>query len=438
MDRLENLCVYTGVLAAGAVVAWLYELSLLLAAGFCICACCAVNRIRKYMREDQIQEDIYHQVAAYLEQLLCSYRRLEHAGKALEDCRVIFQNDSRMGGALADAAHILRTGEGVPDGRILEAAFVKIERAFDSRRLGIVHRFICNAERTGGDTGRGADILLEDLELWKNRTKLYQSKKRFIKIECGVATLLSMFLCYVSKLLTPKELGFRISDGMMYQISTIVVLVLLLYIVSCIFKKLSGNWLDEKEKVNEKQQKKYLKLYQILEKGDSVTGITKHMAKRILGRYVREEFPYWLLLVTLYLQTESSYQAFRYSMCETTGIFRSELQRLTEEIYDSPRDLQPYLNFFAVLNIPEIKTGMKILYSVNSNGYEESGKQLGFLISQNSRLMDKNEVFRHGNKMAGMSMLKQLPMLISCLKLLLDLIQLLAMTMGSFQNMDIA
>lgn len=436
MDRLENLCVHTGVLVAGTAVAWLYGIHPLLAAGVCICACFTVKRIRKYVQEDQKQEDIYNQVTSYLEQLLCSYRRLGHAGKALEDCRVIFQDDSRMGRALADAGHILRTGEGVPDGRILETAFVKIERAFDSRRLGIVHRFICNAERTGGDTGRGADILLEDLELWKNRTKLYQSKKRFIKIECGIATLLSMFLCYVSKLLTPEELGFRISDGMLYQISTMVVLLLFLYIVSRIFKKLSGNWLDGKGKINEKQQKRYLKLYEMLRKRDSVTGFSKHLAKRILGRYVREEFPYWLLLVTLYLQTESSYQAFRYSMCETAGIFRSELQRLTEEIYDSPRDLQPYLNFFAVLNIPEIKTGMKILYSVNSNGYEESRKQLDFLISQNSRLMDKNEVFRQGNKMAGMSMLKQLPMLISCLKLLIDLIHLLAMTMGSFQNMN--
>lgn len=438
MKKIEQWYVYLGVVAAGAAVAWVYGLRPLFAVGFCACACHTAGTIKKYMRKDKLQEDIYNQVTAYIEQLLCSYRRLGHAGKALEDCNVIFQKDSQMGRAVMDARHILRTGEGVPDGRILEAAFSTIEQKFDSRRLGIVHRYICNGERTGGDISHGADILLEDMELWKNRTKLYQSKKRFIKIECGVATMLSMFLCYVSRLLTPKELGFCLTDSMVYQISTVVVLILFLYIAAYIHKKLSGNWLDGKGKVNKKQQDKQIRLYAVLEKNSSVSALSVYMAKKVLRRYVREEFPYWLLLVALYLQTESSYQALKYSMCETTGIFRRELQHLTEEIYDSPRDLEPYLNFFAVLNLPEIKTGMKILYSVHTNGYEESRKQLDFLVSQNNRLMDKNEGFRYGNRMAGMSMLKQLPMIISCMKLLVDLIHLLTMTMVNFQTMNFA
>ncbi len=80
---------------------------------------------------------------------------------------------------------------------------------------------------------------------------------------------------------------------------------------------------------------------------------------------------------------------------------------------------------------------MKILYSVNANGYEDSMKQLDFLVAQNNRLMDKNESYRYSNMMAGMSMLKQLPMVAACLKLLIDLVNLLAITMGSFQNIGL-
>ena len=141
------------------------------------------------------------------------------------------------------------------------------------------------------------------------------------------------------------------------------------------------------------------------------------------------------MIVTLYLQTESSYQALKKSMAQTGGIFRQEIQTLTEKIYDSPRDLQPYLEFFGKLELPEIQTGMKILYSVSTNGYEDSRRQLDFLVAQNNRLMDRSEVFVQNNKMAGMGLLKQLPMVLSSVKLLLDLIHLLTMTMGRFQNL---
>lgn len=425
-----------------AVIVWVYKLWLVFIIPLCAGAWYSVRQIRNCLKIERENEKRYHEVTTYLEQLLCSYRRLGHAGKALEDCSTIFENGTEMKKALEQALHILLTGEGVTDGMILEKAFGGMEQIFNSRRMQIVHRFICHVERTGGECSHAVDILLEDLELWRNRTKLYQNKKRFIRLECGIATGLAVVLCYVSRLLTPGELGFHISDSTVYQVSTVVVLMLLFYLVSCIYRKLSGNWLDEKRGQDEKERQRMERLYGIVsgeaqfdirDRGKRPSLLSRHMAKKLVGTYVKNEFPYWLLLVTLYLQTESSYQALRYSMEGTGGIFRKELEKLTEAIYDSPRDLEPYLDFFRGLELPEVQTGMKILYSVHANGYEDSRRQLDFLVSQNNRLMDKSERYADANKMAGMSLLKQLPMVVSCLKLLIDLINLLALTMGSFQ-----
>lgn len=400
--------------------------------------CLAFRKLGKYRVMDREYENTYLQVTTYLEQLICSYRRLGHAGKALEDCGILFEEGSRMGTAIGKARHILLTGEGVVDGNILSAAFEELEAQFDSRRMRIIHRFICNSERTGAESGRSADILLEDLELWKNRTKIYQNRKRFIKIECGIATVLSLMLCYVSKLLTPQEMGFDLSDSFLYQISTAGVFFLFLFIFVTIYKKMSGSWLDGRGTAEQTERERRERLYRIIS-GEKTRAsvLTRHMAKKILRRYVKNEFPYWLLLVTLYLQSESSYQALRYSVGETDGVFRQELECMVGEIYDLPRSLEPYLGFFAALEMPEVQSGMKILYSVNANGYEDSKKQLDFLVAQNNRLMDKNESYHHSNLMAGMSLLKQLPMVVACLKLLIDLVNLLAITMGSFQNMNL-
>ena len=430
--------IYVILLPFVLFIVWVYGLGVVFIVPLFAASCVAVARIRRYQRADREYEVAYSQVTTYLEQLLCSYRRLGHAGKALEDCRTLFREDCLMGKAICQAMNILFTGEGVIDGDILDAAFASVERFYDSRRMRIIHRFICNSEKTGAESGRPTDILLEDLELWKNRTKIYQSRKRFIKIECSIATGLSLLLCYVSRLLTPEELGFDISESFIYQISTVGVFLLFLLILVKICKRLSGSWLDGSGLQNREQRKQREKLYRVL-RGDigKSSFLEKHMAKKLLTSYVRGEFPYWLLLVTLYLQSESSYQALRYSLRETEGVFRLELERLITEIYDSPRSLEPYLDFFSCLEIPEVQSGMKILYSVHANGFEESGKQLDFLVAQNNRLMDKNESYHYSNLLAGMSMLKQLPMIVSCLKLLVDLVNLLAVTMGSFQNMGL-
>lgn len=433
MKRIRRYCMYLFLIPFVLFVVSVYGLEFLFAVPLFAACCLAARNIRKYHLAQKRYEDSYFQVTTYLEQLLCSYRRLGHAGKALEDCALLFEEGSPMDAALRQAKHILLTGEGVIDGNLLDAAFSSIEHEFDSRRMRIIHRFITNSERTGAESGRSSDILLEDLELWKNRTRIFQSRKRFIKIECGIAALLAMILCYVSRLLTPEELGFDLAESSIYQGSTVGVFFLFLFLIVMICRKLTGSWLDEKGMPDEKMIAQQERLYYMLQ--GKASHLSKHMAKRILSRYVREEFPYWLLLTTLYLQSESSYQAIRYSAEGCEGVFRIELERLLEEIYDSPRSLEPYLSFFSALAIPEVQSGMKILYSVNANGYEESQKQLDFLVAQNNRLMDKSESYRHSNVVAGMSMLKQLPMIISCLKLLIDLVNLLAITMGSFQSM---
>ncbi|MCI8365646.1 MAG: hypothetical protein HFG34_11980 [Eubacterium sp.] len=430
----RNLIVFLAAAGVQLAIGWIYDLSTGLSVCLTVGGCLALKRIRFHIHQEKEFEQEYGQVVTYLEQLLCSYRRLGHTGRAMEDCSSLFEPKSRMGGAIQRAKHVFMTGEGVEDGAILEAAFAEIEKEYDSRRMKIIHTFLCSGDRTGSDSQGSLDILLEDLEFWKSRTSVYEKRKKFIKTECSVAAGLAAVLCYVSRLLTPEELGLHISDNPIYQISTTVVLLSLWWLIALIYRKLSLKWLDSCKNKGEEEER-LEKLYQTLIKEPSASGLSAHVAKRVLGRYVRQEFPYWLMIVTLYLQTESGYQALKKSMEQTGGIFRQEIQILTEKIYDSPRDLQPYLEFFGKLELSEVQTGMKILYSVSTNGYEDSRRQLDFLVAQSNRLMDRSEVFMQNNKMAGMGLLKQLPMVLSSVKLLLDLIHLLTMTMGRFQNL---
>ena len=218
MRKGRSLFVFLVAAGIQLVIGWIYGLGTGLKLCLAIGGCLALRRIRFYIHREREFEQEYEQVVTYLEQLLCSYRRLGHTGRAMEDCSSLFEPGSRMGGAIQRARHVFMTGEGVEDGAILEAAFSEIEKEYDSRRMKIIHTFLCNGDRTGSDSRESLDILLEDLEFWKNRTSVYEKRKKFIKTECAVAAGLAAVLCYVSRLLTPEELGLRISDNPIYQI----------------------------------------------------------------------------------------------------------------------------------------------------------------------------------------------------------------------------
>lgn len=432
----EKSVVFAGISLVLAVLSYaVYQLWFAFAAVFFLACNLMLPKIYRYMEAASKEEKRYQDMTIYMEQLLCSYKRTSRLLDSVLDCQTLFSETGEMGGCISAGLHIMKTGEGVADGEIARRGFEKIEEKYSSRRLVMLHDFLCEAEKMGGQREQAVDILLEDLQMWKSRTSLYQKKKSFIRIETLIALVLAFIMCYVSKLLTPEELGFRLSDTMFYQIVTTIVFCGFIVILSVIWKKLTGSWLDEREKMDAKEKERQQKQYEMIKGRRKSKKIEHRLAKRICKRQVERDFPYWLLSITLFLQTDSVYQAMKNSINKIKGIFAAEVEELLANIYEHPNLLSPYTAFFRELSMPEVQTGMKILYSVNQNGYEDSKKQLDFLVSQNNQLMDRAESNRYENQTAGLSMLKHLPMMAASIKLLADLINLLILTMGSFQNL---
>lgn len=359
------------------------------------------------LRRSERARTEYYEMTAYMEQMLCSYKRLGNVRLALEDCITLFTEDSRMGKALRQALHTLKTGEGVEGKEIVRGAFRYIDKQYSSRRMSLLHEFLCSVEKVGGDTAEALDILLSDLQMWRRRTTIYQKRKQFIRAESSLAIILAGAMCYISRLLIPYDFLPNLTASLFYQISTAFVLSGLICVGIIIFYKLTGSWLDVRE---------------------VKTG-------KLCRKEVEKEFPYWLLAVTLYLQHDSVFHAVKRSLEQTQGMFRAEVQHFLGRMYEEPSSLLPYTEFFNRFHLPEIQTGMKILYSVNTNGYQETRKQVRFLVEQNNMVMDKCECNRFENQLAGMGLLKQIPMLLACVKVVFDMVTFMMMTMGNYLQM---
>lgn len=372
----------------------------------------------------------YFELTAYMEQLICSYKRLGTISPALEDCRTLYPEESQMGKVLQQALYILKTGEGAGDHTIVETALAKIQDLYPSRRLQLLHGFLCKAEKVGGDRTEELDILLRDMQSWKRRVILYQKKKQFIRSESVFAVVMSVLLCYLSLCLIPWNLRNILIRTRIFQYSTAIVIIVLMTAEVVLLYRLTGSWLDifaQSERDAIRLQKSYRKVK------DQKKGITGYMAKKICQREVEREFPYWLLSLTLYLQQGGVYQAVRLSQSmREEGFFQEEVRRLLGAIYDDPVSLHPYLAFFRELELTEIQTGMKLLYAVNSNDYKDMGRQIRLLVEQNNVVMDQCEKKQFDSQIAGMGFLKQIPMILACAKVVFDLILLLMLTMGKY------
>ncbi len=337
------------------------------------------------------QQEQYYEMTVYMELLLCSFKRTGHIKMALQDCLSAFRSDSRIAEMLETAIHILETGENVGEESIAESALNGIAKFYNSRRLNLLHHFVCRIEQKGGDAVETLDILLTDLEMWKRRIVLYHKRKNMIGRECVLAFILALLLCILSHFLIAGNLRAEFEGSICYQISTSVVLCAMLGSMTVI-----RYWLGLSH--------------------------SEQNGSKNLSKEVEREFPYWLLSVTLYLQQDSLFHALEESGRETKGRFRKEVQQLREDIYAAPNSLEPYMNFFRELDLPELQTGMKMLYAVTSNGYPDTQRQIHFLVEQNFLVMDRYEQNFFQTRLAGLGMLRQIPMMLAGAKIVVDML----------------
>lgn len=383
----------------------------------------------RWLESGRREKEIYYEMATYMEQLLCSYRRTGSISLSIEDCSSLFPEDGAMGQALRQAQHVLQTGEGVEGGRLVRGALSCVDDRYDSRRLRLLHDFLEQAENSGGEAAEALDILLRDLQMWKKRTTVYQKKRQFIRREYGAAVVLSGALCGLSRLLFPPPVDGMLVRSLVYQIATTVFVLLLFMAEAVMLRKMTGSWLDAGEKKDGREMRRMKREYALLQR--KKTGLRKNLARQACRQEVEREFPYWLLSVTVYLQQEGLLQAVNRSLEQLQGIFRTEVKRLRRRICEDPSGLFPFTEFFGSLELPEVQTGMKLLYSVNYNGCEEAGRQIRFLVEQNNRIMDQSESRRFENQAAGFGVLRQIPMTFACVKVIVDMLLFLALAMGN-------
>ncbi|MCR5691120.1 MAG: hypothetical protein K6G62_02770 [Eubacterium sp.] len=336
------------------------------------------------------EREKFHERMDYLEQLLCSYRRQGMVSLALKDCLEIFAGRP-LENFLQEAIKGLEEGQE-------EKAFSGLEKNFGSRRMVLIHDFLLDLERRGGQGDRALDILLTDLQKLKNRVLLRQGAKERLVDAYQKSMILAGLLAYCSGILVPSSILPQIRGNAWYQAG--FVLLSLVCLLGNYLAKVYGyrGWQEE----------------------EAARGDWK----------VRRAYSLFLLRVCVNLTFLNSYQAIE--AAKSPGL-EKEKAKLLEDLNGDPGSVRPFMEFARTLGRPEVETGMRLLYAVREHGLEGLEGQIYGLLDHCNLVMEDLEKNSSKASLLPLQLIRQVPMGLATLKIGLDLFLFLGISMQELQ-----
>ena len=394
--------------------------------------------------------------ASYIEQMLYSFRRNSKILASLQDTVTIF-DDGEMKDTIQEAIdYIIQTST---TGNVYEEALEIIGRKYDCRRVRSLHRFLIKVEGVGGDHEVGVQALINDRRMWLERFDEYKKEKSAVLKEIIISSLFSSLICAITMYMLPSYVGSM--KHIISQTTSTAYIIVNQFTVSATLKRtifyLNDTYSEEEEKalltkfrwfktwdkkVETKKGFKPAVLMILIGIVALFMGywwmmliclglaafayflqpITKYNSTRkSLTREIEKAYPDWLLELSLLLQTENMHVALEKTLDTAPMILQDDLIQLGDDIASYPTEVFPYTNFLHDINVANIHSSMKLLFSIATYGSEEEEKQIAELIDRNASLMNKAEEVKNMDRLAKVYIFKFIPMAASALKLIGDM-----------------
>ncbi len=362
----------------------------------------------------------------YMEQFLYSFLKTGKVLSSLEDVRRLF-GDGEMRCIIDESRdHILHTYD---DASVEEAGLEIIEKAYPNDMLKILHHFAIQTENLGGEYGESVQLLLEARRMWADRVYELQQEKKKKRRDIFMSIIVSLILCLMIYFLSAK-LDLDLAAMPAAQVVTVVVLILDLFIFYRADVALSAGYVESVHADGDHYAEEYETLRDQTPK-NPWQRLNHRVMKKYVTREVEKEFPYWLMQLSLLLQTENVQVSLYKSYDSAPKVLKPALRELIDGLKTSPDSIEPYIGFLADYTLPEIHSAMKMLYSISEGSGGDAGVQIADIIRRNQRLMDRSERMKNEDAVAGMYGLFLAPQITAGVKLCVDMLLLLVVYMGN-------
>ncbi len=402
-----------------------FQLDAVFIVALCICACLMLPLYIRNYNYNRYQQQRFSDVNVYMEQFMYSFMKTGKILSTLYDVKELFPKGKMCDVINKSITYIKDTyEESDVEGKALEI----ISGEYQYEGLKTMHGFALSVEANGGAYISCMQLILEARRMWADRVYEQMKIRKHQKVLVLMSIITSLILCSVLYYMSDR-MDVSVGSEMLSQIVTFVVIFLDMWIYYLADRKLSVDFLEEDNKGDEIMVSKYKRFQKYKEKPSSHY-LSIRIARKQLTRAFEKEFPRWLLQVSLLLQSENVQVAIFKSLKDAPRLMQDELAKLILELKSEPTSMKPYNNFLEDYNMPEVRSAMKMLFSLSEGTGANASDQIEDIIRRNQQMMNKAEKLRMEDTASGMYALFLAPQLTGGCKLLVDMILLLVCYMS--------
>lgn len=427
--------------------------SLIVVLFFVLC----IPKLIIYRYKFHFEKQKFTDIVNYMERLIYAYQKSGKLYTALEDVKAV--SGKRLQRQIQKALNFIDNGKAKEN--LYKEALSFIEKKNNCTRLQTLHNYLIDVELNGGDSTTSLNLLIDDIRAWSLRMSNYMQDKNNVRGKICISIVLSIATCVAALVLVPSEYSKQMTDIFSYQICTTIALIFYIIIFMYVEKLLSKSYLDLEldlqsyddylrtlNRVENYNRKTVLKkglicvtislgccfLMHIINQSFMMIPIVllftfiayqpiftyKNDKKKVL-KEINKAFPVWIRNMVLLLQINTVNVAIQESLKTCPLVMRPHVEKLLKGIEENPASSKPFDDFCKEYDNSDIKQTVSFLYYLTNFGSEDMLDQLDYIVKQNDYLTLNEERIRNEDSLSLMSMLILAPMLVSIMKLVLDM-----------------
>lgn len=462
MHMFLNVCSLLGISAIGI----LFQMKPGYLAVIFLAVLFVLPMLIRDMYKRAYEQKRFADVTTYMEQMLYSFQKSGKVSFALEETVELFEG-GQMRECIEEAIAYLRAGRSATEKGVLREALERIEQPYHCPKIVTVHELLVHGEEYGGDMENSVFLVLNDIEVWKRSGYKLQADKKKSHADNLISIVTATILCAVAlyvldamSRLFPGKTGVQIFSVPVIQISSMLFILFLFYVLVKSTKSLTDNWLEKQSiqdegvlrrgyqmvtHYDEAKEKKKSILWSLpcligglpaLLFGQRWIGVLclltavvmllqhklgYHVAKKELHKELYLALPQWLMQIALLLQSNNVQVSIAKSMDGAPVVLQEELRQLQERLEKDPGGLKAYTDFCREFDVPEAQSCMKMLHAISESGTGNAKIQIHNLIERVHEMQDMADGIRDKQLAFQMRMLFSYPVAGATAKLLVDL-----------------
>lgn len=429
MKKVKYFRKYICIIAIVVGIAFAYKLELPIVIAIGVITTLLMPMLYKEEKKKSYYKKKFEDLISYMEQMCYSFKKSGKIRPSLIDAQKI--SDGEMKEIIEE---VIVNIDSKMNEDIYEQALKILEEEYYCKRLISIHKFIIKIEKQGGEFEEYINIILSDIKEWSDRTELFRRDidriRRNVLISIGATLLTCGFMAY----LIPKEYSF--TGNIVYQISSMIIILIMLVIYIFVYKKLNIDWLKEESFLNPEMVDKY---YDLIMKSQNekikfMDKLSINKVKKRMRREISKVFPDWLRQVALNLQQQTVQSSIENSYDDAPYILKRPIRHLLIDFEEYPIGIEPYDNFLQELDMPEIQSSLKMFYCINELSKEETYKQTNAIIDRNNKMLKQAEEMKNKDRIGLAGTLSAGPMMVGVVKIIIDMVLMILVFTSALGN----